>query len=217
MGRQCRLARKTGSTLAWAIALLLPLSGAGTAPTPPPPTRKWVGPELPTPKGGTVRTTIYYGPWQCRQEWLNACQTKCASEGYKLMGCIWLADIKTDMKTRFLGSPVSAGGRLAIKHCCCNYPVATDQERRRSTWKSGTDAFRRKWAKEFGRWPTEPNGENWPGHHIRDIRHGGEPLADRNVLPAPPDTHLVFNSAYLACYSGKGAWNTAGPYWPYTD
>jgi hypothetical protein len=215
MGRRCRLAGKTGSTLAWVIVLLLPLSGTGNAP--PTPTRKWVGPEVPTPDGGTVQATIYYGPWQCRQEWLTACQAKCTSEGYNLMGCIWLADIKTDMKTRFLGSPVSAGGRLAIKHCCCDYPVATDQEQRRNTWKNGADAFRRKWAKEFGRWPTGPTGENWPGHHIRDIRHGGEPLAERNVLPAPPDTHLVFNSAYLACYSGKGSWNTPGPYWPYTD
>jgi hypothetical protein len=133
------------------------------------------------------------------------------------MGCIWLADIKTDLKTRFLGSPVSAGGRLAIKHCCCDSPPATDQEQRRNAWKNATDAFRRKWAKDFGQWPTDADGENWPGHHIFDIKHGGDPTADYNVLPVPSDTHSVINTAYLACYAGRGDWNKAGAYWPYSE
>jgi hypothetical protein len=211
------LAGKVQRILACSMALLLPVTGSGTAPTPQPPARKWVGPEVSNPLGGTSQTTIYYGPWQCRPEWINDCQTKCSSQGYKLMGCIWLADIKTDLKTRFLGSPVSAGGRLAIKHCCCDSPPATDQEQRRNAWKSATDAFRRKWAKEFGQWPTNPDGENWPGHHIFDIKHGGDPTADHNVLPVPSDTHSVINTAYLACYAGRGDWNKAGPYWPYSD
>lgn len=211
------MARKTARTLAWSLGLLLPLRGLGNAPTPPPAAGKWVGPELSGPGGGTSQTTIYYGPWQCRQEWLNDCAARCTSQGHKLMGCIWLADIKTDLKTRFLGSPVSAGGRLAIKHCCCDYPPAADLKQRRDAWERGIDAFRRKWAREFGAWPTEPDGSNWPGHHIRDLKHGGDPTADRNVLPASPATHKVINSAYLACYAGKGDWSKAGPYWPYSE
>jgi hypothetical protein len=207
----------TGRALVCSMTLLLPFVVTGTSPTPSPPARKWTGPEVATPDGKTVGTTIYYGPWQCRQEWLNACEARCTSQGYKLMGCIWLADIKTDVTTRFLGSPVSAGGRLAIKHCCCDYPRAADMQQRRDAWESGINAFRRKWAKEFGEWPTEPDGSNWPGHHIWDLLHGGEPTADRNVLPAPPDTHKVINSAYLACYAGKGDWSKPGPYWPYAE
>ncbi len=42
-------------------------------------------------------------------------------------------------------------------------------------------------------------------------------VADGNVLPAPPDTHLLINSAYSACYSGRGDWDRAGSYWPYTE
>ena len=207
---------KFARTVSWSLALLIPLSGNGGTPHPPP-ARKWVGPEIPNPAGGTIQTTLYYGPWQCRQEWLDGCQTQCSSKGHRSMGCVWLADIKTDIKTRFVGFPVSAGGRLAIKHCCCDYPIATDQEQRRNAWKNGVEAFRRRWAQEFGQWPVDGRGENWPGHHILDIRHGGPPLADGNVLPTPPDTHSMISSAYIACYAGKGAWNKAGPYWPYAD
>jgi hypothetical protein len=209
--------RKSVPALVLSIALLLPLSGGGTTPTAPPPSRKWVGPEVPSPDGGKVRATIYYGPWQCRQAWVDDCQSKCNSRGRTSMGCIWIADIKTDYQTRFLGSPLSAGGRLAITHCCCDDPPANDQTERRNKWENGIDAFRRKWAKDFGQWPTEPDGSNWPGHHIRDIKHGGEPLAERNVLPVPPDTHNTVNTAYSACYAGKGSWSKAGPYWPYAD
>jgi hypothetical protein len=206
-----------GRRLTWSLTLLLFMSGSSTPPASPPPAQKWVGPVLPGPAGGTAQATIYYGPWQCRQEWLSDCQARCSSQGHKLLGCIWLADIKTDLKSRFLGSPLSAGGRLAIKHCCCDYPTVTDLKQRRDAWENGIDAFRRKWAKEFGAWPTEPNGTHWPGHHIWDLRHGGAPKADGNVLPVPPDTHKTINQAYLACYSGKGNWNQAGPYWPYAE
>jgi hypothetical protein len=79
---------------------------------------------MPGPMGSQARTTIYYGPWQCNQRWMDYCQSKCTSEGYTLMGCIWLADIKTDLQSRYLGSPAAAGGRYAITHCCCDYPLA---------------------------------------------------------------------------------------------
>ncbi len=197
----------------WSVLLLLLLGGA----TAPPPAAKWVGPEFSTPEGGKARTTIYYGPWQCRQPWLDDCQVKCTRQNHKLMGCIWIADIKTDWQTRFLGSPASAGGRLAIVHCCCDYPSVTDLAQRRNKWENGTDSFRRKWSSEFGPWPTDQTGNRWPGHHIWDLKHGGHPTADNNVLPVPQRVHDTINKAYPACYAGGGQWGQAGPYWPYAE
>jgi len=203
--------------LVWGLVLLPSLSGSGAAPSAPPPSRKWTGPTFSLPGGGSSRTIFYYGPWQCRQEWVDECRSKCGEQGSQFKGCIWLADIKSDVQTRFLGAPVSAGGRLAIKHCCCDRPVATDQDKRRSKWENAADSFRRKWSREFGDWPREPDGSNWPGHHIWDIKHGGAPVAEGNVLPVPPDVHKIINTAYLACYAGKGHWGQPGPYWPYAD
>ncbi len=111
---------------------------------------KWVGPLMPGPAGGQTRTTLYYGPWQCNQRWMDYCQRKCTSEGHKLMGCIWLADIKTDWQGRYPGFPMAAGGRYAVTHCCCDYPKVTDAAERRDKWKGARDAFRRKWSEEFG-------------------------------------------------------------------
>lgn len=182
-----------------------------------PATRKWVGPEMAGPTGGQSQTTIYYGPWRCSQAFMDSCQSKCAAEGYALMGCIWLADIKTDWRTRFLGFPMSGGGRLAITHCCCDYPPAQDTKDRRARWERATQAFRKKWSEEFGEWPTDPDGTNWHGHHIRDLGHGGDPIAEINVLPASPSTHYLFTDAYPACYAGKEGWDQVGPDLPYTD
>jgi hypothetical protein len=92
------------------LALLLTLAtGFGTASVASgelPASKKWVGPKMPGPMGGQSQTTIYYGPWRCSQAFMNYCQSKCTAEGHKLMGCIWLADIKTDWQSRFLGSPL---------------------------------------------------------------------------------------------------------------
>jgi hypothetical protein len=144
------------------------------------------------------------------------CESKCASEGHKLMGCIWLADIKTDWQARYLGSPATAGGRYAITHCCCAYPKATDTAARRESWKGARDTFRKKWGEEFGEWPKRGN-EHWPGHHIRDLQRGGDPIASGNVLPVPPDVHAVFTDEYPMCYAGGGKWSTVGPARPYVE
>lgn len=179
--------------------------------------KKWVGPEVPGPLGGQSQTTIYYGPWRCNQAFRDDCQRKCTAEGHKLMGCIWLADIKTDWKARFLAYPMSAGGRLAITHCCCDYPLAKDLKNRRTQWERETQKFRKEWGEEFGEWPTDADGRNWHGHHVRDLGHGGEPTARRNVLPVAPDTHYQFTDAYPACYAGTGGWELVGPDRPYVD
>jgi hypothetical protein len=70
--------------------------GAEPSPGAVPASAKWTGKPMPGPGGGEIQTTIYYGPWRCSQRWMDLCQSKCASQGHKLMGCIWVADIKTD-------------------------------------------------------------------------------------------------------------------------
>jgi hypothetical protein len=191
-------------------------NGTHAAPGASPASAKWEGPLMPGPGGGQVRTTIYYGPWQCTQRWMAHCQTKCASEGRKLMGCMWLADIKTDWQGRYLGPPLAAGGRYAITHCCCDYPLVKDTALRRQQWKSARDSFRKEWGEEFGEWP-KSGDEHWPGHHIRDLQRGGDATARRNVLPAPSGVHGVFTDEYPMCYAGGSRWSTVGPDRPYTD
>ncbi|WNZ61465.1 hypothetical protein QEG98_37270 [Myxococcus sp. MxC21-1] len=112
--------------------------------------------------------------------------------------------------------PAVAGGRLAITHCCCDYPTVADGERRRTTWNNAREGFREGWAREFGAWP-QNDGDYWPGHHIFDLWHGGHPTARDNVLPVPPAVHKVINKAYPACYSRGGQWSIAGPDRPYVD
>ncbi len=186
----------------------------GTVGTPA--SAKWVGPPIPGPGGGEVRTVIYYGPWLCRAEWMTRCERRCAAEGHALMGCIWLADIKGDWRGRFAFLPAEAGGRLAMTHCCCDYPTVSDGEARRRTWNNAREGFRNAWGDEFGAWP-QTAGRYWPGHHILDLLHGGHPTAPGNVLPVPQAVHDVINLAYPACYSRASQWSTVGPDRPYVD
>jgi hypothetical protein len=193
-----------------------PALGAEPSPGAVPASSKWTGNPVPGPGGGEIQTTIYYGPWRCSQRWMDLCQSKCASQGHKLMGCIWVADIKTDWKGRYLGFPAYGGGRFAITHCCCDYPEVKDTAPLRDQWTSKRDSFRRKWGEEFGGWPQ--SGEaNYPGHHIRDLLHGGDPVAEGNVLPTPTTVHDVLNKQYPQCYKGGSQWSTVGPDRPYTD
>jgi len=64
---------------------------------------------------------------------------------------------------------------------------------------------------------TQEKGKAFPGHHVRDLQHGGDPVDPNNIIPAQPDVHEVFNEQYPACYDGKAPWNTVGPNLPYTD
>jgi hypothetical protein len=194
----------------------------GSGPSPSPGIRPATKKELPWLKvpGGQLKTTLYYGPWQCRREFMTGCQKECLQQGYQLMGCMWLVDIKLDWEGRLIALPipVAGGSRYAVYHCCCNYPVLpkVKKEAERKRWDNIRDTFREKWSKKFGDWPTE-NGPSWPGHHIRDLWHGGDPVDPNNIIPAQPDVHKVFNDQYPVCYDGKAPWNTAGVDLPYTD
>jgi hypothetical protein len=216
--------------LAGAVVLLVLLTGCattqgtgGSGPSRPPPgvqpaTKKEL-PWLNVP-GGQMKTTLFYGPWQCRREFMNGCQRECASEGHTLMGCMWLADIKLDWVGSLvvLPVPVKAGSRYGIYHCCCNYPTLSPakKEEERRKWDSFRKSFRKSWSERFGEWPDE-DGVSWPGHHVRDLQHGGNPVDPNNVFPAQPSVHDIYTRAYPACYGGQPPWNTVGPDLPYTD
>ncbi|MCY1034053.1 hypothetical protein OV207_21550 [Corallococcus sp. BB11-1] len=171
---------------------------------------------MPSPAGGQVRTTFYYGPWQCSAAFMARCESKCAAQGHALMGCMWLADIKGDWQGRFMLMPAEAGGRLAVTHCCCDYPKVPDLQWRRNTWDKARRGFRREWSSEFGEWPST-SGDLWTGHHVFDLAHGGAPTARDNVLPVPDSVHKAYNAEYPACYAPGGRWLTPGPERPYAD
>ncbi|WP_235685438.1 hypothetical protein [Corallococcus silvisoli] len=201
------------------LVLVLALVGCGSATVTgggSPARAKWVGPVVTTPDGGQLRTTLYYGPWQCSAAFIARCESKCTREGRALMGCMWLADIKGDWRGRYLFLPAEAGGRLAITHCCCDYPKVADLQSRRDTWDSARKVFRHEWGAEFGEWP-QTAGSLWAGHHVFDLAHGGAPTAPGNVLPVPDAVHKVFNAEYPACYAPGGRWLTPGPERPYGD
>jgi hypothetical protein len=65
-------------------------------------------------------------------------------------------------------------------------------------------------------WPGD-GAKSWPGHHVRDLQHGGDPVDPNNIFPAEPSAHDLYNRAYPACYGGQPPWNTVGPDLPYTD
>jgi hypothetical protein len=90
------------------------------------------------------------------------------------------------------------------------------QAQERQRWDSIRASFRDAWSKKFGTWPSE-GGASWPGHHIRDLWHGGDPVDPNNIMPVEPGVHKVFTDQYPACYAGEAPWNTVGPDLPYSD
>jgi hypothetical protein len=214
------------------LALLLLATGCGSTngtngsfgvkPVPSPGAKPATKKELPwlAVPGGRMQTTLFYGPWQCRESFMNLCRRECAQEGHPLMGCIWLADLKLEWEGSLLllPVPVEAGSRYGLFHCCCKFPTRTKAENdaARQQWKNAMKSFRNDWSHRFGKWPIE-NGKAWPGHHIRDLWHGGDPVDPNNVFPTHPDVHDVYTEQYPACYEGKSPWNTVGPDLPYTD
>ncbi len=190
-----------------------PQSGQSPSPGAQPARAKVEGPRI-SVIAGSFKPTLFYGPWQCSQRWMTYCQRQCAAEGYTLKGCMWLADLKLDWE----GRTHNAGGRYAITHCCCDYPVLSKDatQAARDRWEAIRESFREDWSKKFGNWPLE-RGKSWPGHHIRDLKHGGDPVDPDNILPTPPAIHDVLNKEYPRCYDGGPPWNTVGPDLPYSD
>jgi hypothetical protein len=191
---------------------------ANVAPSPEarPAPGKWEGPWKQDAYGSGLRATLYYGPWQCNRKWMDSCQRECAEEGHALKGCMWLVDIKYDWQAPAM--PIQAGSRYALWHCCCAYPTLAPAEKKplRDQWESKMDSLRKKWSEIYGDWP-KTGGSNWPGHHIRDLSHGGDPTDLGNIVPVRSDIHGVLNKQYPQCYAGGSPWNAVGPDLPYTD
>ncbi|MFP2956632.1 hypothetical protein ACLEPN_02060 [Myxococcus sp. 1LA] len=179
------------------------------------PVRKWVGPVVNVPGGGQFRTVIFYGPWQCSRQLMNDCREKCAGSGYALQGCMWLAEVKMD----YQGTVIDTGSRYGMTHCCCNYSTisVSANQSARTQWDNIRDGFRQQWAARFGAWPTDRNGLAYPGHHIRDLKHGGNPTDWENVLPFPKDIHDTLNGLYNQCYANTPPWTQVGPDYPYGE
>ncbi|MCY1046628.1 hypothetical protein OV208_35315 [Corallococcus sp. bb12-1] len=177
--------------------------------------RKWVGPEVRVPGGGNFRTVIHYGPWQCSPHIMNYCRDKCAGEGYVLQGCIWLADVKMD----FTGDIVRAGSRFGMTNCCCNYPTLSKAQNdvARGKWKNIRDGFRERWAEKFGEWPREADGSPYQGHHLRDLKHGGNPTDWDNIIPYPKELHETLGGLYNQCYANEPPWTGTGGSYPYGE
>jgi hypothetical protein len=177
--------------------------------------RRWVGPVVNVPTGGQFHTVIHYGPWQCSNQLMNYCREKCSGEGYALRGCMWLADVKMD----FQGTVLDAGTRFGMTHCCCNYdPLSVSQtESARGRWDNIRDGFRNRWAERFGAWPTDASGKAYPGHHVRDLKHGGNPTDWDNIIPFPKDIHDTLNKLYNQCYAGTPPWTQVGVDYPYGE
>ena len=212
----CAPARRTTLDLvALALTALFCAACGSVSPTVTGSGRKWVGPTIPLGLGGEWRTVIWYGPWQCSRTLWRYCEETCAGEGYSLRGCVWLADVKMDFDGRF----VDAGSRAGITHCCCNYDElsTTETKARRERWEALRDSFREEWAKKFGAWPQQPNGAKWPGHHIRDLKHGGNPTDWDNIIPMDPAVHALLNGVYNQCYAGNHPWTGIGVDHPYGE
>lgn len=203
--------------LATALLSVL-LLAAGDPPTPATTPPKWEGPWVGGPFG-RLKTTIYYGPWQCNRAFMSECERQCAQKQLRLKGCMWLADFKFDGEglIPFMGTQVKTGTRFAITHCCCNYPELKSAADPRQQWVNVRKSFRQDWGKRFGEWPKDDKGEHWPGHHVHDLAHGGAPTDEANIIPTQPAVHKIFNDEYPICYSGSGRWSTVGPDLPYKD
>jgi hypothetical protein len=129
---------------------------------------------------------------------------------------MWLADIKYDWQGPVM--PLTAGSRYALFHCCCDFPTLkpADKEPLRKRWENAREGLRRKFAEVYGEWP-KSGKTHWPGHHIHDLWHGGNPTDLGNIVPVRSDIHEVFNNEYPQCYAGGAPWNTVGPDLPYMD
>ncbi len=206
--------------LRWTVVgtLLLFVSGCGTTGAIPSVGAQAARAKLEGPRisvvAGSFKPTFYYGPWQCSQRWMTYCQRQCVAEGYARRGCMWIADLKLDWE----GTLYNAGGRYAITHCCCDYPVLSKEATKaaRTRWEKFRDSFRKDWGEKFGDWPAGEDA-SWPGHHLRDLKRGGDPVDPNNILPTPPAIHDLLNKEYPRCYDGLPPWNTVGPDLPYSD
>ncbi|WP_224362323.1 hypothetical protein [Hyalangium versicolor] len=121
------------------VAILVLSTGCGAAngsvPSPSPgaqPARKLEGPVI-SAAVGSFKPTFFYGPWQCNQKFMDHCTAQCAAEGYKRMGCIWLADLKLDWQ----GAGAQAGGAPRLLPLLLLLPRVDEERKRRAAQDLG--------------------------------------------------------------------------------
>lgn len=61
------------------------------------------------------------------------------------------------------------------------------------------------------------HGKPYPGHHVHDLGHGGNPTDWDNIFPYPRDLHETLPKIYTQCYAGTGPWRGIGPDYPYGE
>jgi RHS repeat-associated protein len=170
--------------------------------------------------GQTLTSQLRIGPWRCRPEFITECEAKCARQGLKFAGCIWVADLFIGVDTMLF----SAGGSLAFTKCCCTGCSVLSPEKNRDARKRYSRALERirtefekvteiPWPTESVPWSKVP--QRWPGHHVDDLWHGGSPDLLENIIPVPLRKHLLLHFAYRQCENGDGGWSQPGPYWPF--
>lgn len=142
--------------------------------------------------------TWSYLPHDCLQEQMQACQTKCASQGTKYCGCLVVAELKVACETLIC----AWGTSLDFVHCCCKKDRLAPEEtaRRRREFDRDRERLKREWEENTGMtWPKEPDGTDYTAHHLDELSRGG-PDAWDNLLPVPRSDHYRINSAMAACY-----------------
>ena len=180
-------------------------------------TSGWVG-----RVGNRFRMTMYYGPWACRQDFIddckeNLCKKKAGTLGGsgKYIGCVWVADFVFESESTFLRMVIKAGGRWAFYHCCCDCPKISAAAGRKK-WDEWRERYRKDWEEDHKLpWPKEDDGPNWPGHHVDPLESGGDPTDPLNVIPIPPGKHVAVHKAYRECDKGLGGWEAPGVEYPY--
>lgn len=172
-----------------------------------------VGFTRPLPGGGKLG--VNYGPWRCRTDQIEECKTECKKEGGTFKGCVWVADFQIQF-----GNPAQSvlGTFAGFKHCCCDKPQLPPDEvaKLRRKWDAYRDKFREQLDKQWGKYPCGTDKKPFPVHHVDPLAEGGDPTANTNLLPAPPDVHKEFHKAYRECTAGTFGWDKPGPPWPYT-
>jgi RHS repeat-associated protein len=79
----------------------------------------------------------------------------------------------------------------------------------RAKYKNNKDAAREAWEDRTGQtWPTDENGNPWPGEHTPPLKEGGDPMVVYPRDPGGPDPHNIRGPDGLTDYQ---RWGALGP------
>jgi hypothetical protein len=79
----------------------------------------------------------------------------------------------------------------------------------RNQYKNNKPKARAAWEKREGKdWPTDENGNNWPGEHTPSLKRHGDPMTVTPRDPGLPDPHNIPGEDGLTDYQKWGALGT---------